>query len=117
MIDDDPDLKWSGAWWARVVLGIWAPVFLAGATVAALVLGKAYGIGEGRWRRWALVLVEGTAAHAMALAYAGAALALFAYAYARRDLRLNAAADPLLAAGLLALLAGLGWFTWITVVA
>lgn len=114
MIDHDPDLKWSNAWWARVIFGVTMPALLALAAGAALLAGKAYFLGgAGVGRRLAFVLVEGEAARWMALGYLGLGVASFAYAYARHDLRLAAYADALLAAGLLATFGALARCAWV----
>jgi hypothetical protein len=112
MVEDDPDFRWSNAWWAKMGFGIAAPAAFALAGVAALILGKAYAVG---WlgRRLSFLAVEGFPARLMAGAYLGTALALFAAYYARSDRRWNPFADLLLGIGLLVVLVGLGWCAWL----
>ena len=112
MIDDTPQVKWSGAWWEMVFLGFFVPVSLVGLLIYCLAAGKAFAIGVLRYRAIEIHEVHGFQSHLMMVGYACLALAAFSYGYARHHPFPSLYYDKVLA---LTLLAGAVSITWCSI--
>lgn len=114
MLDDTPEVKWSNAWWGRIIFGILAPIASVIACVWALTSDKAFLISAQRGR-YQFIEVHGRQATLMAVAYLGAGVSSFAYNYARTHARLGFYYEMILAVGVMATMVCLVWACFLLV--
>jgi hypothetical protein len=109
MLDNSPELKWSGAWWAKYFLGIGLSLGLAGMGVFSLIAGHSFVFWRTMGRGYSFVAVYGFQAQLMTWGYFALAVASFSYFYMRQHMELSAWYEIILAISLLGAVIAIGW--------
>jgi hypothetical protein len=109
MFDDTPEVRWSNAWWSKILLGLAAPCTLLLLAAYCLATGTAYSVGFLRYGRVVILPVHGLQAFLMIGSYAALAASAFAYGYCRHHNVMALYYEWLLAVGLIAAAVCLIW--------
>lgn len=105
MIDDTPEVKWSGAWWTKWGVGIAGAVLCAGLAIYGLVSGRSWTLAGKGFTIW-FVPVSDLPAMLMSAGYLGLALVAFGHGFCRYSERLWRVGEILTPVGWLIAAAG-----------
>lgn len=101
VLENTPQVKWSNAWWSKILLGLVVPAGLLIVLVYCITADTAFVPTVQGYRRIGIQPVSGLQATLMMIVYACLAVASFAYGYARHHERLGYFYDKVLAIALL----------------